>query len=46
MSPMIRTAPRYDMLFGEGIFNGTLLIGPDPPGAGLIMRFTCWQGEN
>ncbi len=35
MSPMIRTAPRYDMLFGEGIFNGTLLIGPDPPGAGF-----------
>lgn len=30
---MIRTAPRYDMLFGESIFNGTLLIGPDPLGA-------------
>ncbi len=35
MSPMIRTAPRYDMLFSEGIFNGTLLIGPDPLGAGF-----------
>ncbi len=32
MSPIIRTAPRYDMLFSEGIFNGTLLIGPDPLG--------------
>lgn len=28
-----RTAPRYDMLFSEGKFNGTLLIGPDPLGA-------------
>ena len=27
---MIRTAPRYNMLFREGIFNGKLLIGPDP----------------
>ncbi len=25
-----RTSPRYDILFSEGIFNGTLLIGPDP----------------
>jgi len=32
MSPIIRTAPRYDMLFSEGIFNGTLIIGPDPLG--------------
>jgi hypothetical protein len=32
---MIRTAPRYDMLFSKGIFNGTLLIGPDPLGAGF-----------
>ncbi len=32
---MIRTAPRYDMLFSEGVFNGTLLIGPDPLGAGF-----------
>lgn len=30
MPPIIRTAPRYEMLFSEGIFNGTLLIGPDP----------------
>ncbi len=31
--PLItRTSPRYDMLFGEGKFNGTLLIGPDPLG--------------
>ncbi|MCX9085563.1 MAG: hypothetical protein OIN87_12290 [Candidatus Methanoperedens sp.] len=27
-----RTAPRYDLLFAEGTFNGTLLIGPDPLG--------------
>src|SRR5574341_164267 len=33
MPPIIRTAPRYDMLFREGMFNGTLLIGPDPLGA-------------
>jgi hypothetical protein len=32
MSSQIRTAPRYDLLFGEGTFNGTLLIGPDPLG--------------
>ena len=25
-----RTAPRYDMLFKDGTFNATLLIGPDP----------------
>jgi len=31
MSP-IRTSPRYEMLFGNGEFNGTLLIGPDPLG--------------
>lgn len=30
---MNRTKPRYDMLFSEGVFNGTLLIGPDPFGA-------------
>jgi len=24
--------PRYELLFGEGEFNGTLLIGPDPLG--------------
>ncbi|MCX9010475.1 MAG: hypothetical protein OIN66_05055 [Candidatus Methanoperedens sp.] len=35
MPPIIRTAPRYDMLFSEGIFNGTLIIGPDPLGAGF-----------
>lgn len=28
-----RIAPRYDLLFSEGKFNGTLLIGPDPLGA-------------
>jgi hypothetical protein len=27
-----RIAPLYDMLFGEGTFNATLLIGPDPLG--------------
>ncbi len=32
MPPPIRTAPRYDILFSEGMFNGTLLIGPDPLG--------------
>ncbi len=32
MPPIIRAAPRYDMLFSEGMFNGTLLIGPDPLG--------------
>lgn len=32
MPPIIRTAPRYEMLFSEGTFNGTLLIGPDPLG--------------
>lgn len=32
MPPIIRTAPRYDVLFSEGIFKGTLLIGPDPLG--------------
>lgn len=32
MPPQTRTAPRYDLLFGEGTFNGTLLIGPDPLG--------------
>ena len=32
MSQITRTAPRYDMLFSEGRFNGTLLIGPDPLG--------------
>jgi len=31
MSP-IRTSPRYDLLFSEDIFYGTLLIGPDPLG--------------
>jgi hypothetical protein len=31
--PPIRTSPRYDMLFNECLFNGTLLIGPDPLGA-------------
>ena len=28
-----RITPRYDLLFGEGKFNATLLIGPDPLGA-------------
>ncbi len=32
MPPITRTAPRYDMLFSDGRFNGTLLIGPDPLG--------------
>jgi hypothetical protein len=32
MPPQTRTAPRYDLLFSEGSFNGTLLIGPDPLG--------------
>ena len=27
---MMRAAPRYNMLFRKGMFNGTLLIGPDP----------------
>lgn len=27
---MNRIAPRYDMLFSDRIFKGTLLIGPDP----------------
>jgi len=30
---MNRTKPRYDMLFSDGVFNGTMLIGPDPFGA-------------
>ena len=30
---MSRTMPRYDMLFSDDVFNGTLLIGPDPFGA-------------
>ncbi len=30
---MARTAPRYDLLFDEGNFKCTLLIGPDPLGA-------------
>ena len=33
MSEITRVAPKYDMLFSEGIFNGTLMIGPDPLGA-------------
>lgn len=33
-----RTAPRYDMLFSEGIFNATLLIGPDPLGANFDFK--------
>jgi hypothetical protein len=37
MSP-IRTAPRYDMLFNNGEFNGTMLIGPDPLGADFDYR--------
>jgi len=32
MSPQNRIFPRYDLLFDEGTFNGTLLIGPDPLG--------------
>src|SRR5574337_879881 len=35
MPPIIRTAPRYDMLFSESTFNGTLIIGPDPLSAGF-----------
>ncbi|MFA4957589.1 MAG: hypothetical protein WC556_11540 [Candidatus Methanoperedens sp.] len=30
---MKRTKPRYDMLFSDGVFNGTMLIGPDSFGA-------------
>ncbi len=30
--PITRTSPRYELLFCEGEFNGTLLIGPDPLG--------------
>lgn len=30
---MNRTKPRYDLLFSDGVFNGTMLIGPDPFGA-------------
>ncbi len=37
MSP-IQTAPRYDMLFSNGEFNGTMLIGPDPLGADFDYR--------
>lgn len=33
MPRITRESPRYDMLFSEGVFNGTLLIGPDPLGA-------------
>ena len=33
-----RIAPRYDMLFGEGKFNATLLIGPDPLGANFDFK--------
>ncbi len=32
MPPIIRTAPRYDMLFSDDKFNGTFIIGPDPLG--------------
>ena len=32
MSRQTQTSPRYDLLFGGGTFNGTLLIGPDPLG--------------
>ena len=38
MSPITRTAPRYEMLFSDGEFNGTLLIGPDPLGADFDYR--------
>ena len=30
--PIIRTSPRYELLFSEGEFKGTLLVGPDPLG--------------
>jgi hypothetical protein len=33
MTPSPRKTPKYDMLFGGGTFNATLLIGPDPMGA-------------
>lgn len=33
MTKITRITPRYDLLFSEGKFNGTLLIGPDPLGA-------------
>ena len=33
MAKITRLTPRYDLLFGEGKFNATLLIGPDPLGA-------------
>ncbi|MFZ3058877.1 MAG: hypothetical protein WA102_03975 [Candidatus Methanoperedens sp.] len=38
MNPITRTAPRYDMLFSNGEFNGTLLVGPDPLGADFDYR--------
>ncbi|MDP2844589.1 MAG: hypothetical protein Q8N79_00755 [Candidatus Methanoperedens sp.] len=38
MSPKTRTAPRYEMLFSDGEFNCTLLIGPDPLGADFDYR--------
>ncbi len=38
MHPTSRTAPRYDMLFNDGIFNGALFIGPDPLGANFDYR--------
>jgi len=33
MAQITRISPRYDILFSEGKFHGTLLIGPDPLGA-------------
>ncbi len=38
MTIIKRTAPRYDVLFSGGKFNGTLLIGPDPLGASFDYR--------
>lgn len=38
MNPITRTAPRYEMLFSDGEFNGTLLVGPDPLGADFDYR--------
>jgi len=42
MKKTARTAPRYDMMFGDGKFNATLLIGPDPFGA--FYDYSVFQG--
>lgn len=42
MNNNTRTSPKYDMLFDEGTFNATLLIGPDPFGA--YYDYSVFQG--